>query len=161
MWLFEPLTCQISPLHAVSALSWFLSGGDSDYAYAPAANKCSQHTPLILLRGGSRQPVWKPTSPYSAGKALTMISGWPRGWSGESKWVSGPYEQRGELIRRLCPQGGTRCPQSWGTTAETDHGLNFWTHQRDFEEEIGSARPRNDDKKSLFTVAIETRTGSL
>lgn len=115
VWLCEPLTCQISPLYTVSALSWFLTGDDSDYAYAPAANKCGQHTSLILVRGGRMQALWKPTNPYSADRALTLISGWTRGWSGESQWANGLYEQRKELIRRLCPQwscsseGGNAC----------------------------------------------------
>lgn len=104
--LCEPLTCQISSLHTVSALSWILTGDDSDYADTPAANKCSQHTSPFLLRGGSGQPLWKPTNPYSTANALTMISGWTRGWSGESKRANEPYEQRGELIRHLCSRGG-------------------------------------------------------
>lgn len=61
--VWEPLTCQISPPHSVSALSWFLTGDDSDYAYAPAATSAANTLPHILLRRGSGQPLWKPTNP--------------------------------------------------------------------------------------------------
>ncbi len=54
--VWEPLTCQISPPHTVSALSWFLTGDDSDYAYAPAATSAANTLPLFFWgeEAGSR-----------------------------------------------------------------------------------------------------------
>lgn len=160
------MTCQISSFHTISALSWFLTGDDSDYAYVPAATCVANTLPLFFWEeeAGSRNPYW-------AAKALTMISGWTRGWSGESKkGANRPHEQTcggGELIRRLCPWGGRSLVggdafSRGGTTAENEPWAQFFNTSLRFKTKLVQHAPAMMTRSlSLFTVAIETGIGSL
>lgn len=113
------------------------------------------YTSLILLRGGIRRPFWKPTNPYSTAKALTMISRWTRGWSGDSNRANELYEQRGEVNKAACLLGGRSLEggDAFSHVAQQlNHGLNFWNSPTRFKKKWGSARPCNDDKKSLCSL---------
>lgn len=55
------------------------------------------HTSCILLRGGIRQPLSKPTNPYSAAKSPTMSSA--ECWDG----AAAASEQAGESIKAARP----------------------------------------------------------
>lgn len=58
------------------------------------------HTSCILLRGGIRQPLSKPTNPYSAAKSPTMSSA--ECWDAVAA-AAAASEQAGELIKPGCP----------------------------------------------------------
>lgn len=102
------------------------------------------HTSLILLSGGMRQPFWKPTNPYSAARALTMIWDWTREWSGDGNWMNELYEQRGELItlwvpREVCREGGDAFSNG---AQQLSHGLIFETHPQDLRRNRFSTPPQ-------------------
>lgn len=120
------------------------------------------HMPQQLQVRPTHFPILQPTNPHSAAKALTMISGWTRGWSGESKWANGPYEQRGGVNKAsLSPEGGGDAFSRGAQEAETNHGLNFLTRQQDLRRNWFNTPPQWWQAVSLFAVAIETGTGSL
>lgn len=106
-------------------------------------------------------PALKASKPLFSHKSLDKD---PRPSEG-MKWRKQMGEQAswivGELIRRLCLQGG-RSPEggdafSHGTQQmKWSTSLIFQLNSSKVLEGIGSTRPCNADKKSLFTVAIET-----
>ena len=135
---------------------------------APAANKCGQHTSLILLRGGggTRAAALNANKPPFSCQKLWQ---WSRAEQGDEvergKWAMGAtWTGGGGVIRPPLSQGrslarrGRRCLQSRDTTTrKTIHGLNFWTRRRDLRRNWFSTPPQWwHVEVSLFAVAIET-----
>lgn len=116
---------QVSRSLCVSAALFTLSPPSSDSSSGVTViMRVSQqlqvcpHTSCILLRGGIRQPLSKPTNPYSAAKPPTMSSA--ERWDG----AAAASEQTGELIKAVSPPRevvlcSQRMPSVLGHRSET------------------------------------------
>lgn len=154
-----------SPLHSVAALSWFLTGDDSDYAYAPAATSAANTLPLFFQGEKAGGHLESQKSRIQLSK-LWQGSRAERGDEVEKEkgdratWTEGGVNKAPLSPGRSLPRG-RRCLQSWGTTAEINHEPNFLTHQQDLRRNWFNTPPQSWQEVSLFTVAIETGIGSL
>lgn len=148
------------PLSAtVSAHSWFLTGDDSDYAYAQAATSAANTLPLFF-RGEERSSSFeRQQTPIH----LTKLWQGSRAEQGDGV-EKAAYEHMGGVNKASLSPGrsfprGWRCLQSWATTAEMNHGLNFLTHLKDITRNWFNTPPQRWQEDSLYAVAIETKTG--
>ena len=160
LWLVRLALFTLPPPPLASSL-----GMTAIMRMAPAANKCGQHTSLILLRGGTRAAALNANKPPFSCQKLWQ---WSRVEQGDEvergKWAIGATwtERRGELIRPPLSQGRSLTEGgdafSRGTRQlELIHGLNFWTRQQDLRRNWFSTPPQRwHVEVSLFAVAIET-----
>lgn len=153
----KPL-CQFSSVHTVSALLWFLIGGDSNYACVPAATSVSTHF-LYSSEGRNQTAALKANKPLFScqisDNELSRMLGCCGGGGGGGKWTGGGVNKAW-----VSPQGGCSLQREDAVSAGTQQ-LNPGTldyYNRGLITNRFNTPPQSWEV-FLFTVAIETGLG--